>query len=153
MELVVAEVMAVLGKFAIDKGKQLLTEAGEAAVAAARDLFDSVVDRLKGDAATEVIGEGYEKDPAGYAKPAADQVAKAAEADPAFATQLQELLEAFKSATPAETYRLIVGSGAAVAINNSAAASGGSAAATDGSTASVGTVAPPPPPRERPPSD
>jgi hypothetical protein len=143
MELVVAEVMAVLGKFAIDKGKQLLTDAGEAAVAAARELFETVVDRLKGDPATEVIGEGYEADPAGYQKPATDQVAKAAEADPAFASQLQALLDAFKVVTPPETYRLIVGAGAAVAINNSAAATGGSAAATDGSTASVGPLAPP----------
>ena len=47
MDPLVFSIAAILGKFAITKGAELLTDVGPEAVNAAKDLWTSAVDRLK----------------------------------------------------------------------------------------------------------
>ena len=148
MELVVAEVVAILGKYVIDKGEGLLKEAGQAAAEAARNLYETVIARLKDDPATTVIAEGFETKPDGYRQPVQDALQSKVNADPALGAQLQELLESMRRATPAATWSILVSGSGAVAVDHSNAvgeggnlAVGGSVIVTGGTNA--GPVGPP----------
>ena len=148
MELVVAEVVAILGKYVIDKGEGLLQDAGQAAADAARNLYDTVIARLKDDPATKVIAEGFEKKPDGYQQPVEDALQTKVDADPALAAQLQALMESLKQATPAPTWSILVSGSGAVAVDHSVAGGEGSTVATGGSVIMTGgtmsgSVAPP----------
>ena len=133
MELVVAQVVAVLGKYALDKGEGLLREAGKATADAARDLFDTVIARLKDDPATTVIAEGFEKKPDSYAQPVEDVLTEKVQADPELESRLIELMGRLKAATPPATYSILVSGSGAVAVDHSIAVGEHGTVATDGS--------------------
>lgn len=138
MEIVVAEVVAILGRYAIDKGEALLKDAGQAAADAARNLYDTVIARLKDDPATKVIAEGFETKPDGYQQPVEDALQKKVDADPALAAQLQALMESLKHATPAAMWSILVSGSGAVAIDHSNAVGKGGTLATDHSVIVTG---------------
>lgn len=141
MELVVAHVVAVLGRYAIDNGQTLLREAGKAAADAARELFDTVLGSLRDDAGTAVIADGFEKKPGGYAEPMKDLLEGTLAADPALEARVRELMEQFQAATPAATYSIIVRGSGAVAVNHAkAVGQGGNLADQGGVIVTGGTM-------------
>lgn len=141
MELVVAQVVAVLSKYAIDKGESLLREAGKAAADAARELFDTVVGALRNDPATTTIADGFEKKPEGYAEPVKDVLQDRLAADPALEARVRELMEQLQAATPAATYSIIVsGSGAAAVNRSQAVGEGGNLAGQGGVIVTGGSM-------------
>jgi hypothetical protein len=144
MELVIANVVAVLGKYVIDKGAEFINEGKQAAADAARQLFDAVMDRLKADPAEAKNAERFETNPEGYKAPVNDAIVEEVKRDPAFGAQLEALLEQLTAAAPGTIQQIVSGSGAAAAQGSVAAGAGGAAAMGPGATAYVGTTPPPP---------
>lgn len=110
-----ASVMIVLGKYAIDKGGELVEEYGPAVAAKAGELFKTAVDYLRRRPQSETIATEFEQDPETYQKPMEKKLAEAVQADAAFAAQLEGLLEAYKAAVSAAGTHIIAnleGSGA-----------------------------------------
>jgi hypothetical protein len=143
MELVIANVVAVLGKYVIDKGAEFINEGKEAAADAARQLFDAVMDRLKSDPAGARNADGFEKNPEGYSAPVEDALKEEVKADPDFGVQLQALMDQLTAAAPGTIQQIVSGSGAAAAQDSVAAGAGGAAAMGAGATAYVGWTPPP----------
>jgi len=150
MDLVIANVVAVLGKYAIDKGAALINEGKQAAADAARQIYDAVMDRLKADPAEAKTAERFETDPDGYKAPVKDALTEAVQADPTFGDQLQSLLAQLEEAAPGTLQQIVSGSGAAAANSSVAAGAGGAAAMGAGATAYVGGTPPPPRPPDKP---
>lgn len=96
-----ASVMIVLGKYAIDKGGELVEEYGPAAAQKAGELFKTALDYLRGRPQSENVATEFEQDPETYQKPMEKKLDEAVQADPAFAGQLKELLAAFETAVSA----------------------------------------------------
>jgi len=111
MEPLTVAVATVLGKYAIDQGATLLKEAGEAAVAAARRLFQKVIDRLKADPAEAKNADRFVKNPEGYQTVLADALDDQLKSDPGFAAELQALVKEFEQARSAAITVTNTGSG------------------------------------------
>ena len=135
-----ASVVTVLGKYALDKGETLVKEVGPAAAAKAGDLLKNALGYLRRDPAKKVIADEYEQDPATYEKPVQKKLAEAADADPAFAAQLQALLAEFETAAQAHaaatgvTYKATVKGSGAIAQGPGAKAFGERAVDASGGT-------------------
>lgn len=151
MELVVAEVVSILGKYAIDKGQGLLREASQAAADAARILYETVMAKLRDDPATTVIADGFETKPDGYTQPVQDALQSKVDADPALAAQLRELMETLKRSTPEATWSILVSGSGAVAVDHSKAVGEGGILADKGSVVVTGGTASVVPPQDRTP--
>jgi hypothetical protein len=98
MDPLIAAIMTVLGKYAIDKGAALAKEIGQAAADAAGKLFMKVMGKLKDDPGEAKNAERYEKDPKTFEASVAAAVDDQIKADPNFAKELQQLVEQFKQA-------------------------------------------------------
>ena len=134
MEIVVAQVVAVLGKFVLDQGDGLLEKAGKAAADAWHELYDTVIGRLKDDPTTTVIAEGFENKPEDYTKPLENELKKQLEVDPELEAKLTALVARWEAAAPTK-YSVKVGDHSVVAVGEGNIAAGaGAAVATGGST-------------------
>jgi hypothetical protein len=119
-------VVDVLGKYVIDKGATLLKEAGQAAVQAAAQLFQQVMNRLKADPAEAKNVERFEKNPRDYQAAIAEALAEKMKNDPEFASQIAALLDDYKKAVHSvDTSSIKVGSGAIAMQGGIAAGEGG----------------------------
>jgi hypothetical protein len=98
MEPIITSIVAVLGEYALDKGGEFLEEVGPKALDTAKEIFTTVLDRLRKDPKSEVVAEEFKEDPATYEKPLEKKLAQEFEADAEFATQLQVLLEQYEQA-------------------------------------------------------
>jgi len=133
MDPLITPIVVILGKYALDKGLELGKEIGPTALETAKEMFTTVLDRLrkgpKGD-----IAEGFKEDPETYEKPVEKELAKEVEADPAFAAQLQALLEQYEEAakgyaeSTGRVYQATVSGSGAVAQDHGVAAGAGGVA-------------------------
>jgi hypothetical protein len=144
MELIVAQVVAVLGKYALDRGTELLKQAGQAAADAAGELYRTVLDRLKADPAEAKTAERFEKNPDDFAKGVEAALTELVETDKAFATQLEALMTRLETSAPPGAVQMYVSGSGAAASGNAAAAGERGAAATTGGHATVYNAGPPP---------
>jgi hypothetical protein len=149
MEALVGQVVGVLVGYAADRGAKLAAEGGRAAVDIAERMLRKVIDRLKADPAQASNADGFEANPEGYKTPVEDALRREANGDPAFASELQALIEALQKVAPGSVSLVVTGSGAAAAQGGVAAGQGGAAAGAGG-TASVGTSPPPTGPSDDP---
>jgi hypothetical protein len=148
VELLVANVVAVLGKYVIDKGAEFINEGKQAAADAAQKLFDAVMERLKADPASSGNADRFKTNPDGYSVPVTDALKDEVKEDPDFGAQLQALYDQLTAAAPGTVQQIVSGSGAAATDHSAAAGAGGAAAAGSGATAYVGSTPPPPRPPE-----
>jgi len=125
MDPLTSAVVAVIGKYAVDKGATLLKEAGQAAVEAAAKLFEKVIGRLRADPAEAKNAERFEKNPDEFKAPVAASVEEKMQAEPDFAAEIKKLFEEFQRA--------------AGAAGVSQVSTGSTATASQGSTA-VGSI-------------
>ena len=98
MDPLTTSIVAVLSKYAVDKGATLLKEAGQAAVDAAARLFEKVIGKLKADPAEAKSAARFEQNPEGYQAPVADAVDEKLKTDPSFAAELKALLAEYEKA-------------------------------------------------------
>ena len=98
MEPLTASIVVILGKYALDKGVELGKEVGPKALDTAKEMFSTVLDRLRRNPTGQVIAQGFEEAPEIYEKPVGKELEKEVEADPEFATQLQDLLDKYEEA-------------------------------------------------------
>lgn len=103
MEPVFTAVISILGKYAMDKGSELVKAVGDKAIDKAKELYKFVLDRLRKEPAGEVVVAEYKKEPEVYEKPLELKLTQALEADPGFAQRLRELLEQFDQAAKAHS--------------------------------------------------
>jgi len=136
MDPLVASIVVILGKYALDKGEELGKEVGPKALDKAKEMFEVVLDRI-GKKKPETAAE-YPQDPETYEKPLASAVEAEVHADSEFAAQLQALLEQYDQAakeharTTGQVYQATVsGSGAAAQGRSVAAGAGGVAVGRD----------------------
>ena len=61
MEPLTATIIVVLGKYALDKGLELGKEVGPKALETAKEMFTTVLDRLRKDPTGKVVADQYEK--------------------------------------------------------------------------------------------
>jgi hypothetical protein len=118
-------VVDVLGRYAVDKGMTLLTEAGQAAALAASRLCELVLRRLNADPADAKNARRFEDNPEGYRTPVADAIVEAMRADPDFAAQLSALLQDYQRAASANASAIQMGSGVVATQGGIAAGEGG----------------------------
>jgi len=100
MDPVVASVIAILGKYVIDKGIELAKEIGPKAVEVTEKLFQKVAERFSQNPADSKNLERFEKKPEDYKAPVADAL-KEYLRDPAFAAEIERLLAQYQAAAPA----------------------------------------------------
>lgn len=104
MDPVIAGIVGVLGKYALDQAGELAKVVGKKALEKLGELFRFVVDRLmaKGPTSAAVVDE-FKRDPDTYHKPMVKLVREEMEADQGFAEAVAELAadynEALLSAT------------------------------------------------------
>lgn len=137
MELIVAQVVGILGKYAVDRGAELFQQAGRAAADAAGELFTTVMNRLKSDPTEAKTAERFEEQPDDFAKGVEAALAELVEKDEAFAAQLRTLMTRLEIAAPDGALQLYVSGSGAAASGNAAAAGERGAAATSGGQATV----------------
>ena len=125
MDPLTSTVVALIGKYAVDKGATLLKEAGQAAVDVAARLFEKIIGKLKADPAEAKNAERFEKNPEEFKAPVAAAVEEKMQAEPDFAAELKKLVEEFETAKSAAGITVAVsGSGAAAAQGSVAASTG-----------------------------
>lgn len=136
MEPLTASIIAILGKYALDKGLELGKEVGPKALETAKEMFQIVLERI-GKKKPETAAE-FPKDPDAYEKPLANAVDAEVQADPDFAAQLQALLQQYEEAakehatsTGTEYGATAKGSGAIAQDHSVAAGAGGVAVGRD----------------------
>jgi hypothetical protein len=128
MDPLITPIVVILGKYALDKGGEFAKEVGPKALETAKEMFTTVLDRLRKDPKSEVVAEEFKEDPETYEKPMEKQVGKEMEADPEFAAQLQALLAQYEqaaqehAATTGRVYQATVSGSGAVAQDDSVAA-------------------------------
>ena len=118
-------VVDVLGKYIVDHGVTLMKEAGQAAVQAASQLYEFVLEQLKADPADARNAERFEENPQGYKTPIADAIVEKTKADPEFASQLSALLDAYRDASRLSAEMMINAASGVVATQNGIAAGAG----------------------------
>lgn len=91
-----ATVIIVLGKYALDKGAQLVKEVGPAAVEKAGEMFKLVLDKIRNTPGGEWVAGEFEKDPNTYEKPVEKKLDEAIQQDAAFKAKLAELLTQYQ---------------------------------------------------------
>ena len=134
MDPLTASVVVVLGKYALDKGLELGKEVGPKALDTAKEMFSTVLDRLRKNPKGEVVAEGFEEDPGTYEKPVEKELEKEIEADPDFAAQLQALLDKYEeaakehAAATGKVYQATLKGSGAIAQDGSVAAGAGGVA-------------------------
>ena len=134
MDPFITPIVVILGKYALDKGAELGKEIGPQALETAKEMFTTVLDRLRKGPKGEVVADGFKEDPETYEKPVEKELAKEVEADPAFAAQLQVLLEQYEQAakdyaeSTGRVYQATVSGSGAVAQDHSVAAGAGGVA-------------------------
>ncbi len=99
MDPVVAAVITIIGKYAIDKGAELAKEAGPKAVEIAEKLFKKVVERFSKNPADAQNLEKFEQKPDTYQAPVADALEEQMK-DATFANEIKQLLAQYKAAAP-----------------------------------------------------
>jgi hypothetical protein len=144
MDPLVAAVVTILGKYAIDTGVTLLKEAGPAAVEVAGRLFRKVMERLKADPAEAKNAERFEKNPEGYAQSMLDAVAELIKADPVFTAQVKALLEEFQATERAAGVAITTSQGTATASSGSLAVGSISIGGSVGGSIDIQGSNPPP---------
>jgi len=124
--------MGVLTQFAADQGAEILKKAGQATADVAGKVFNSVMNKLKGDPRFGWIAEQFAKDPETYKAPVADAVEEQIKTDPNFAAEMKALLESFDMAQKAAGVTIVnTGSGAVATQGGVAAGAGGIAVGGD----------------------
>ena len=98
MQSFAASIVAILGKYALDKGLELDKEVGPKALDTAKEIFTTVLDRLRKNPKGEVLAEGFEEDPEVCQKPVEKELEKEVAADPDLAAQLQALMDKYEEA-------------------------------------------------------
>ena len=138
MEPLAASIIIILGKYALDKGLELGKEVGPKALDTAKEIFTTVLHRLRKEPKGAVLAEGFEEDPETYQKPVEKELEKEVAADPDFAAQLQALMEQYEqaakehAAATGKVYQAtLTGSGAIAQDHSVAAGRGGVAVGRD----------------------
>ena len=98
MEPLTASIMIILGKYALDKTGELVTEIGPKALDTAKEMFTAVLDRLRKEPKGEFLADGFEEDAEAYQKPVEKELEKEVAADPEFAAKLQALMQKYEEA-------------------------------------------------------
>lgn len=98
MDPTVAAVIAIIGKYSIDKGVELLKEAGPKAVEVAEKLLQKVADSLRKNPGDIQNLERFKEKPDVYQAPVADAISEQMK-DTAFASEIEDLLKQYRSAT------------------------------------------------------
>ena len=130
MDPIIASIVVILGKYALDKGAELAQEAGPTAKEFAGKLFDVVFKRLRGTPDGQFVAQKFEQNPQTYEKPLAEELAKITAANTDFLDQLLALaaqydVAAKKYAVQAgTTYTAIVHGSGVVAQGDGATAVG-----------------------------
>lgn len=96
MDPLVFSIAAILGKFAITKGAELLTDVGPEAVNAAKDLWTSAVDRLKKEPSGQQVISEYTKAPHVFEKPIYQLLEKVLIGDTALREEMMRLVERYE---------------------------------------------------------
>lgn len=99
MDPVVAAVITIIGKYAIDKGVELTKEAGPKAVEIAEKIFKKVAERFGKNPADTQNLEKFEQKPDTYQAPIADALEEQMK-DAVFASEIKQLLAQYKAAAP-----------------------------------------------------
>lgn len=130
MDPIVASIVVILGKYALDKGAELAKEAGPTAKEYAGKLFDIALKRLRRTPKGEFVADNFEASPDTYAKPLESELAELAQADAQFAAQLEELAAQYDAAAAnyaaqaGTTFTAILQGGGAIAQGEGANAIG-----------------------------
>lgn len=136
MDPITSSIVIVLGKYALDKGAELATKVGPKALEAAKEMFQTVLERVKRTDPRTV--EKFPGNPEGYNAPLTDSLNEVMETDPDFAAQLKALLEQYEkeaqehaAATGTSYQATVKGSGAIAQEGSVAAGEGGVAVGRD----------------------
>ena len=141
MDPLTASISIILGKYALDKGADLVKEVGPTALENAKEIVVAALDRLRRIPADKVIADEYEKDPETYQKPLEKKLEAVMQADPAFAAKLKSLFEAYEAA--AQEYAAAEGRTYQATITGAgslAQGEGATAATATGGSIAVGSV-------------
>jgi len=98
MDPITSSIVIILGKYALDKGGELVKEVGPKALEMAKEMFTVALDRLRRNSKGEVIAGEFEQDPETYQKPVEKALDAEVQADTDFAAQLKALLEQYEEA-------------------------------------------------------
>lgn len=99
MDPVVAAIITIVGKYAVDKGAELAKEAGPKAVEIAGKLFNKISERFSKNPADAQNLEKFTEKPETYQAPVADALEEQLK-DEAFAKEVEQLLEQYRAAAP-----------------------------------------------------
>jgi len=133
----ISSVAIILGKYALDKGVELGKEVGPNALDTAKQMFDSILDRLSRK--KPETAESFREDPEIYQKPLEKILSIEVEADPEFEAQLDAWLKMYQE--QAAVFQAKVGSADVLLEGNGAVAIGpGAVAAGAGGIAVGGNV-------------
>jgi hypothetical protein len=102
MDPIVLPIVTILGKYAIDKGAELLKQAGPKVAELAGKLFEKVADRLRKDPGDAKNMQKFEQKPEDYKAAVADALNEQLK-DPAFHAEIQKLFDEYQKAAPAGT--------------------------------------------------
>jgi hypothetical protein len=138
MDPIITPIAVVLGKYALDKGGELVKEVGPKALETVKEMFAVALDRLRREPKGEVIAGEFEQDPETYQKPVEKALDAEVQADPDFAAQLKVLLEQYETAAQEHaaatgtTYQATVKGSGAIAQGEGAVAAGAGGIAVGG---------------------
>lgn len=107
MDPVIASIIIVLSKYAIDKGVELAKETGPKAVKVAELLFEKVADRFSKNPADAENMKRFEEKPNIYQAPVADALENYMK-DPNFSSQIKQLLAQYQEAASTGPSRTII---------------------------------------------
>ena len=136
MDPFITPIVLVLGKYALDKGAELGKEVGPQALEKVKEMFGLALERVKRVDAR--AAQKFPDNPEGYQTPLADALTEAAQADPAFAAQLKDLLAKYEAAAKEHatatgtSYRATLTGSGAIAQGPGAVAAGAGGVAVGG---------------------
>lgn len=114
MDPIIAGIVIVLGKYALDKGAEIAPQIGRQALDTVERLFKLVINRIssKGQEG-EVIAKGFEKDPKTFDKPLAKMLDTEMRADADFAAKVRKLVDEYDHSVDAHSggdeYKISIG--------------------------------------------
>jgi hypothetical protein len=136
MDPITSSIVIVLGKYALDKTEELVKEVGPKALETAKEMFQTVLERVKRVDPRTV--EKFPENPEGYNAPLTDALNEVMKTDPGFAAQLKALLEQYEkaaqehaAATGTSYQATVAGSGVIAQDHSAVAETGGVAVGRD----------------------